>query len=158
MVTGADGAPLLSSVSRTSTGSGPGSASAIVPVHPSPPPCGHSHTLETAVPRTAAAGASGPARSAAMPPTTTKPATASARTPRPILLIGPIRSSSDRLPGDPQRGHPDGGEHPDRDRAWQLRAVPDGDRGAVHRERGCPPERPSRLGGRSLQRPRIVEL
>src|SRR6266550_6716974 len=134
MVTGADGGPVLSSVIRTSTGSGPGSASAIVPVHPSPPPCGHSQTLETAVPRTAAEGTSGPARSAAMPPRTTRPATASARTPRPTLFIGPIRSSGDRLPGDPQRDQPHGGEHPHRDRARQLRAVPDRDRGPFHRE------------------------
>src|SRR6476469_1130652 len=117
IVIGADGAPSLSSVSRTSTGCGPGSASAIVPLHPSPPPCGHNQTLETAVPRTAAAGVAGPTRCAAIPPTTTRPITTSTRTPRPYLLPASTRSSSDRLPGDPQRGGPHGGQHPDGDRA-----------------------------------------
>src|SRR6266568_5952848 len=116
-MTGADGAPVLSSVTRTSTDSGPGSARAIVPVHPLPPPCGQSHAFETAVPRAAAAGVTDPARSATMPPRTTRPATTSARAPCPIVLIAPIRSSSDRLPRDPQGGGPHGGEDPYRDRA-----------------------------------------
>src|SRR6185437_4218439 len=90
--------------------------------------------------------------------TTTRPTTTSTRTPRPNLLTASIRSSRDRLPSDPQRSGPNGGEQPDRDRAGQLRVVPERGGRTIHRERGRPAERPVRTADPSLERPRTIEL
>src|SRR5262249_58318156 len=151
------GASVPNSVSRTSTGVAPGSARTTEAPQPSPPPCGHSQTLETAVPGAAAPGTAGPIRSAAVAPTTTTHARLNTTITRPNDLNARPPSSRDRSPRDPERDRPHDRQEPCGHRARELGAVPDLGGARLHREGGGPSEGRGRIPA-TRHRPGAVEL